>query len=136
MFDRKNSYVKTGLLFAVVAIAGCGDGRDSTARTAEMPRFADQDLTQGRGIWMHTCRACHLMGVGGAPAVTDFAQWDGRLPKGRDSLAANVISGIQGEDGAYRMPPRGGNDRLTDAQIKLAVNYKIAAIKTLRAQSD
>ena len=119
-----------------VAVAGCGDGRDSKAKVVEMPSFTDPDLRQGRGVWMQTCRACHLTGVGGAPAVTDFAQWDVRLPQGRDTLADHVINGIVGEDGAYRMPPRGGNDRLTDAQIKLAVDYKIAAISKLRAQSE
>ena len=132
--DNKSFYFKTGLLIA--AIAGCGDGRDSTAKAVEMPGFTDQDLMQGRGVWIQTCRACHLTGIGGAPAVTDFAQWDDRLPKGKDKLADTVINGILGEDGAYRMPPRGGNDRLTDAHIKLAVHYKIAAIKSLRAQAD
>lgn len=136
MLDSKSLFFKIGLLIAVATGAGCGDGRDSTEKALEMPSFTDQDLMQGRGVWMQTCRACHLMGIGGAPAVDDFAQWDDRLPKGTDKLVDNVINGILGEDGAYRMPPRGGNGRLTDAQIELAVNYKIAAIKTIRIQAD
>ncbi len=135
-FDRARLLFNISFLFAVVAVAGCGDGRDSEVKVVEMPSFTDRDLIQGRNVWMQTCRACHLMGIGGAPAVTDFAQWADRLPKGSDKLAGNVINGILGEDGAYRMPPRGGNDRLTDAQIKLAVNYKIAAIRTLKTEAD
>ena len=83
---------------------------------------------------MQTCRACHLMGVGGAPAVTDFPQWDVRLPKDSDALVHNIIKGIADETGEYRMPPRGGNSRLTDQQIRLAVGYKIAAIEALRGR--
>ena len=124
----------TGLLCAVLGLAGCGEENDSAKQTVEMPTFDEDTLLRGRGVWMQTCRACHLTGVGGAPAVTDFVQWDLRLPKGRDALAHSVINGIADESGAYRMPPRGGNARLTDQQIQLAVGYKIAAIEALREQ--
>ena len=90
----------------------------------------------GLDVWQRTCRACHLLGVDGAPAVTDFVQWEDRLRKGKDVLARRVIDGIRGDDGAYRMPPKGGNNRLTDEQVKLAVDYKIASIKALRHQSE
>ena len=51
-------------------------------------------------------------------------------------LAQRVISGIRGDDGKYRMPPRGGNERLTYEQIKLAVDYKIAAIHALKQPEE
>ena len=57
---------------------------------------------------------------------------DVSLPKGSDALVHNVINGIADETGEYRMPPRGGNSRLTDQQIRLAVGYKIAVIEALR----
>lgn len=134
--SKKRLLRNFGLLVAAFTLAGCSDSRKPTDTTVEMPTFENEKLIQGRGVWMQTCRACHLIGVGGAPAVTDFAEWDNRLPKGRNALAASVINGVPGEDGAYRMPPRGGNDRLTDAQIKLAVSYKIAAIKALKPQAE
>ena len=136
MATADSSFSRIGLLCTIVALAGCGDGQDTVNETAivEMPSFDEDPLMQGRSVWMQTCRACHLMGVGGAPAVTDFAQWDVRLPKGSDALAHNVINGITDEAGAYRMPPRGGNSRLTDQQIRLAVGYKIAAIEALRGK--
>ena len=101
-----------------------------------MPTFPEERLMAGRSIWLRTCRACHLLGVQGAPAVTDFAQWETRLEKGKDVLAQRVINGIRGDDGKYRMPPRGGNERLTDEQVKLALDYKIAAIHALEQNKE
>ena len=116
-------------------LAGCGSQDGDAGVTVEMPVFEDDGLAQGRGLWLQTCRACHLTGVGGAPAVTNRAEWDMRLPKGGDALYQSVLNGIRGEDGKYRMPPRGGNDRLTDAQVRLALEYKIASIKSLQQRS-
>jgi cytochrome c5 len=101
-----------------------------------MPRFQDDKLMAGRSVWLQTCRACHLLGVAGAPAITDFAQWERRLPKGREALYRSVLNGIKGDDGKYRMPPRGGNDSLSDQQIELALAYKIASIEALRRRAE
>ena len=116
-------------------LGGCGSQDGEADVTVEMPSFDDDSLAQGRGLWLQTCRACHLTGVGGAPAVTNRAEWDKRLPKGEDALYQSVLKGIRGEDGKYRMPPRGGNDRLTDAQVRLALEYKIASIEYLQQRS-
>lgn len=59
--------------------------------------------------------------------MTNRAESDMRLPKEEDALYQSVLNGIQGEDGNYRMPPRGGNNRFTGAQVWLALEYKIAA---------
>jgi len=67
--------------------------------------------------------------------VTNRAEWDKRLPKGEDALFQSVLNGIRGEDGKYRMPPRGGNNRLTVAQVRLALEYKIASIELLQQRS-
>jgi cytochrome c5 len=99
-----------------------------------MPEFSDQRLEAGRAIWMGTCRNCHLLGVAGAPAVTDFAEWEARLTKGKEALYESALHGVRGDDGLYRMPPQGGNQRLSQEQVRLAVDYKVAAIEQLRAQ--
>jgi cytochrome c5 len=97
-----------------------------------MPIFDDASLAAGRAIWMGTCRNCHLFGAAGAPAVTDFAQWNVRLGKGKSALYQSALGGVRGQDGQYRMPPHGGNPRLSADQVRLAVDYKIAAIERLR----
>jgi cytochrome c5 len=117
-----------------ISIGGCGpQGADSDTEL-EMPRFDDPSLAEGRSVWMGTCRACHLLGVAGAPAVTDYANWQPRIAKGIKALYKGPMQGIKGEDGKYRMPPRAGNDRLSDEQIKRAADYMVAAVEYLNGQ--
>jgi cytochrome c5 len=116
-------------------LAACGPGSSEPAAGFEMPRFADPVLAEGRSVWMGTCRACHLMGAAGAPAVTDFENWEPRIAKGIRTLFQSPIHGIKGDDGEYKMPPRGGNDRLTDRQIEAAVEYMVASVEYLHQQA-
>ncbi|MCU0835137.1 MAG: c-type cytochrome [Chromatiaceae bacterium] len=122
-------------LLAALAASGCGEpDPQARAPSTELPTFDDDRLMAGRTLWIGTCRACHLLGVAGAPAITDFAEWDLRLPKGRDALYTSALHGIPAdEQGKYRMPPQGGNPRLSPDQVRLAVDYKLAAIEALRA---
>ena len=93
-------------------VAGCGREDDLTGQPPEMPVFAEEGLVAGRATWMGTCRNCHLLGIAGAPAVTNFPEWERRLLRGKPALYASALGGIKDEDGTYRMPPHGGNARL------------------------
>jgi len=86
-------------------------------------------------VWMNTCRACHLLGVAGAPAVTDYPNWEPRIAKGMRALYKGPLNGIKGENGKYKMPPRGGNNRLSDTQIERAAQYMVAAVEYLHDQA-
>jgi cytochrome c5 len=123
------------MLIAIPGLTGCGPDQPAAQTGSEMPLLAGDRLEAGRTLWMGTCRACHLMGVAGAPAVTNFAEWDQRLPKGLDALYQSVLNGVRGPDGQFRMPPRGGNQRLSDEQVRLALEYKVAAIQALQGQA-
>ena len=116
-----------------LGLAGCGRSEVPSDAGPSMPKLAGEQLGAGRGVWLGTCRACHLLGVAGAPAVTNFAEWDRRLAKGKEALYQSALNGIKGPDGQYRMPPHGGNQRLSDDQVRLAVDYKVAAIEALKA---
>jgi cytochrome c5 len=123
------------MLAATVCAAmmtGCGAQDESGP---DMPIFADPVLAEGRSVWMGTCRACHLLGVAGAPAVTDYENWRPRIAKGMPDLYEGPIHGIKGDDGKYRMPPRAGNDRLSNTQIRRAADYMVAAVEHLHEQS-
>jgi len=91
----------------------------------QFPEFPDPRLKQGRAIWLGTCEACHAHEVAGAPLVTRKAAWAPRLAKGRDALYRSALGGLTGPMGT-QMPPRGGNDKLTDDQVKAAVDYMMA----------
>ena len=51
-----------------------------------------------------------------------------RLAKGKDALYKSALGGLTGTSGT-QMPPRGGNDKLTDHQVKAAVDYMAAIVK-------
>ncbi len=121
---------KLTTLGLILCLTGC-DGTENNTTTAspEMPRFDATDLIVGRSTWMGTCRNCHLTGVSGAPAVADYKAWRARIDKGEQALYSSALNGIRDGAGDTRMPPRGGNDRLTDEQVKRAVDYMIASVR-------
>jgi cytochrome c oxidase subunit 2 len=92
------------------------------AEAAAAPAAAAQPA-DGKSVFDTTCTACHTMGVAGAPKFGDKAAWAPRLAQGKDALYASALKG----KGA--MPPKGGNATLSDAAIKMAVDYMTAAAK-------
>lgn len=77
----------------------------------------------GAQVYALGCNACHATGVAGAPKLGDKTAWAPRLSHGIDGLTASVIKG----KGA--MPPRGAVTTATDADLRAAVEYMVAAAK-------
>ena len=77
----------------------------------------------GKKIYESGCVACHGAGVAGAPKFGDKALWAPRIKTGMDALYAASIKG------KGVMPPKGGNASLSDADVKAAVDYMVAAAK-------
>lgn len=77
----------------------------------------------GEEVYNATCAACHASGVAGAPRHGNQADWAPRMKAGRDALAASAIKG----KGA--MPPRGGDPKLSDSDVKNAVAYMLKAVR-------
>jgi cytochrome c5 len=118
---------------AAVALAAAaalvfGSLAAAPAGAQKFPDFPDPRLKQGRAIWLGTCEACHANDVAGAPLVTNRTAWASRLAKGKDALYKSALGGLTGPKGT-QMPPRGGNDKLTDDQVKAAVDYMAAIVK-------
>jgi c(7)-type cytochrome triheme protein len=78
------------------------------------------DLPNGKSIFDTTCTACHSTGAAGAPKIGDTAAWAPRIKTGPTALYASAIKG------KGIMPPRGGNNALSDAEVQAAVNYIIS----------
>jgi len=89
------------------------------AAAAAAPVLATAAASPGETIYGGLCMSCHVSGAAGAPMLTDAAAWAPRLVQGEDLLVQHVITG----KGA--MPPRGGNPALSDADIRLAVQFMI-----------
>lgn len=77
----------------------------------------------GKKVYEANCVACHGAGVAGAPKFGDKALWAPRIKTGMDTLYASAIKG------KGVMPPKGGNTALSDADVKAAVDYIVAAAK-------
>jgi cytochrome c5 len=88
-------------------------------------QFAAEQLVQGRTIWLENCEGCHGYGTAGAPIPMVADDWRERLKKPRPVLYRHAIDGFFGPDDAM-MPPRGGNDSLTDNEVRAAVDYMAA----------
>ena len=76
----------------------------------------------GEALYKQACVACHAAGVAGSPKFGDKDAWAPRIKTGLDMLTASVIKG----KGA--MPPKGGS-AASDADIRAAVEYMVAAAK-------
>ena len=76
----------------------------------------------GEALYKQACSVCHVAGVAGAPKFGDKAAWAPRVALGLDGLTASAIKGKNA------MPPKGGSTA-SDADIKAAVQYMLAAVK-------
>ncbi len=81
----------------------------------------DPTLEAGRQVWTGTCIACHSTGLGGAPLIGRRDLWAPRIEQGVDTLVAHATRGFYGKVG--EMPARGGNEALSDAQVRAAVLF-------------
>ncbi|WP_135081882.1 cytochrome c [Terasakiella sp. SH-1] len=85
------------------------------------PAFAD-----GATVFADTCSGCHGedgKGAEGMVGVPDFTKSPAIWAKSDDELTQSVITGIEKPGAEVTMPPRAGDDELTDAQIKETVVY-------------
>ncbi|HEY1287332.1 MAG TPA: c-type cytochrome [Burkholderiales bacterium] len=71
----------------------------------------------GESIVKATCSACHAAGVAGAPKIGDAQAWAPRLKDGLKGMLAIALKG----KGA--MPPRGGDNSLTDDEVARAIVF-------------
>ena len=101
-----------------IAIAAALVALPMTAGTA----FA----SDGEAVYKKTCKMCHAKGMAGAPKMGDAAAWKDRIAQGMDTLYTHSIKGFKGKG---MMPPKGGNTKLSDDEVKAAVDYMVGQSK-------
>lgn len=104
---------------AVAAAPVAGMAVAAVAVAAAAPAAA---VDGGKKLYEAACVACHGAGIAGSPKFGDKAAWAPRAKLGLDALTASAIKGKNA------MPPKGGSQG-TDAEIKQAVAYMLAAVK-------
>ncbi|MFH1817923.1 MAG: c-type cytochrome [Pseudomonadota bacterium] len=92
---------------------------------ANKPEEAANDA--GKKVFGAVCALCHASGAAGAPVFGNKADWEPRITQGMDVLYKHALEGYTGAKGA--MPARGGNPKLTDDEVKAAVNYMVDKVK-------
>lgn len=94
-----------------------------TAALVALPLTASTAFASaGEAAYNKTCKMCHARGMAGAPKVGDAAAWKDRIAKGMDTLHTHAIKGFKGKG---MMPPKGGNSKLSDDDVKAAVDYMV-----------
>ena len=83
------------------------------ALLATAPALAAPD---GAALYKRYCALCHDAGIGGAPKLTERANWALRFKGGVEPMVASVIKG------KGTMPPRAGT-KLTDEELRAVVEY-------------
>jgi cytochrome c5 len=104
---------------ATAALAAPAAASVAVAAVAVTPVAA---VDGGKKLYDAACAACHVAGIAGSPKFGDKAAWAPRTKLGLDALTASVIKGKNA------MPPKGGSQG-SDAEIKQAVAYMLAAVK-------
>jgi cytochrome c5 len=77
----------------------------------------------GTEVYEVACKACHGLGIAGAPKAGDAALWAPRIAKGKATLHEHAIKGFTGTAGV--MPPKGGRTDLSDELIAAAVDHML-----------
>lgn len=121
----------------VLMVGGCGKKEAPTtaapapapaaANTTASPQAAAAPTTAGNvgeDVFRKACRACHEMGIAGAPKLGDAADWGPRIAQGTDVLYRHSLQGFTGKKGI--MPAKGGFTTLSDDEVTAAVDYMVS----------
>ena len=84
---------------------------------------AAYNVAAGKAVYDVSCTTCHKTGLMGAPKLGDKVAWAPRIAQGEAMLVSKSIKGFTGKKGI--MPAKGGNPKLTDAQVGNAVAYLV-----------
>ena len=80
--------------------------------------------TLGERIYFETCALCHGEdGAGAMPGIPDLNGPGSSLGKPNAVLLRSILEGIEREDLPTPMPPKGGNEDLTEEGARQVLDY-------------
>jgi len=115
------SIQKLIMISLITLLFGCG-GRGNTTSGNAVAVAPGQ--AAGENIYKSTCSICHKTGLNGAPRLGSAKDWEPRIAQGNQVLYSHAINGFRGSKGS--MPSRGSNARLSESEVKAAVDYMVA----------
>lgn len=115
------------VLMAIPAGLAMGEPLDGFVTRDRLPDPENVLLFQGGAIWEGTCQNCHGGNkLTGAPKITSVEAWAPRIAQGLNVLFDHAIDGFIGPK-YTQMPSRGGNEDLSDDEVKAAVAFMVWA---------
>lgn len=104
---------------AVAYMTNNAGGRFEPVLKKEAPVSAES-LSRGKAVYAENCASCHDSGMTGAQKLNDVAAWKPLLKRDKESLYEAAIKG------SFGGPAKGGNEKLSDADTRAAVDYMVA----------
>lgn len=106
-----------------VARENIGEEQVAEAPAADETEDAAEagDNSVGKQVVTQVCAVCHASGMMNSPKIGNAADWAPRIEQGMDTVYKHAIEGFN------MMPARGGNPKLTDEEVKAAVDYMISS---------
>lgn len=115
---RKSSFKKSGLT----------SKQEKTGRTVNSGKNKSvaSVLARGKTVFEETCVACHGEdGKGTLPGVPNFTSKNGVLSQSDEVLFDHVLNGFESPSSTLAMPAKGGNEDLSNEDIKDVLEYLI-----------
>ncbi|WP_158935280.1 cytochrome c5 family protein [Burkholderia sp. S171] len=106
---------------AAAAVAALANVPQASSGAAAGTASADASQA-GKTLYTQVCQACHAAGVLNAPKYGDKDAWAPRLKEPMDTVYNYALHG------KGQMPAKGGSTA-SDADVKAAVDYMVAAVK-------
>ncbi len=101
----------------------------------EAPAAAEASGDVGKTVYDGLCVNCHGNKAMAAmiPQAGDATAWAARVEQGTETLYDHALNGFTGSMGM--MPARGSNPKLTDDEVKAAVDYIVSQLGALPPES-
>ena len=123
-------FVPAFIIVGLISLGACSAEKlppTDEALESKAEALAEQKIEEGKKIYESNCAGCHDSGVSGAPKPGDKEAWRERIAPGVATLVNKSIEGYAGKTGL--MPPKGGNDTLTDKEVANAVDFMTVKLK-------
>ncbi len=103
---------------AMVLMTNAGGAKfEAVLKKEPVPTAAE--LARGKVVYGENCAYCHDTGLTGAQKLSDAQAWAPLVKEGRTYLYNAAING------SFGGPAKGGNDKLSDADTRVAVDYMV-----------